>query len=114
MNAYEIKRALADVPDDAEVFLATQPAYPMQYNVGQVVVTSPGDLELIREEGLWSIVNNHCDPQDDEYWVDTDLSLEAAEKRLQEIKDEHVPKVFIVEGDTQNYLRGDDCRAVGW
>lgn len=117
MNAYELRRALSDVPDDAEVFMAHQPAYPLQYDVGNVVVTTPGELEVMYNDELreWQVINADCDPQDDEFYVATDFgSYEAAEAKLNEIKQEFVPKVFIVEGNDQNYLRGDDCRAVGW
>jgi hypothetical protein len=120
MNVYELRRALENVPDDAEVKMAHQPAYPLEYDVGNVVVTGK-DLELVYESGEsisepgWYIVNHNEDPQDEEFWVfGPTMDIHEANKKLTELEGDFEPVVYIVEGNDQGYLSDDAVKAVGW
>lgn len=46
MNVIELIEALSEFPEDAEVRLATQPAWPFEHSVGQPVFVYDGTVYI--------------------------------------------------------------------
>ena len=125
MNVGDLRSKLRNLDDDLEVKLATQPAYPFEYNISDVMLVSRADhLELMyqapaedlaAEDGGWFVIDCHEDPQDDEHWVDGPFKeRDEAEARLERFREEEPAMLYIVEGYEQEYLKGEARRAIGW
>jgi len=86
MKVIELKEALEQMPDEAEVRLAMQPSWPFEYSISDVIPLEPIEEELDEEEKR----------EDDPEFDDT------------------IKVVYLVEGSQLGYLPGEASEAIGW
>jgi len=88
MTVRELMERLDEFDPDSEVRIASQPSWPFEYSISEVVPVI--EDELVDEED--------------------------AEEAIKEIPD--FPKkddiIYLVEGNQLGYLPGYVCRAIGW
>lgn len=75
---------LREFPEDAEVFLATQPSWPFEHGISDVIGVGNND--------------KNDDEYDDEYDDD----------------DNSVTRVYLGDGGQIRYLPGDAAKELGW
>lgn len=123
MTVEQLIRELQDMPEDAEVRLAQQPAWPFEYSLDTVAATEPG-------EG-YEVVFDNLDDDGDAWWVldpegndrggdpcdgpfKTSAEAEAALNERLARDGETEPVVYIGEGTQLRYLPQSARRALGW
>lgn len=130
MTVYELMRELDSMPRDAEVRLAFQPNYPLQYHVGEVVEYDPGEGYEIEfgtnedpEATGWFVFN--------EKWLDDGGDGPAGPFATEQDAEKFIAKEIASDGDSNDgesivyigeagqvyatpYLGSGACRAMGW
>ncbi len=109
MTVEELRDELSCLPGDAEVRLAMQPNYPMEYTIEAVIEVRTGSGEVRdAEDTLWDLRHEEgADPQEI-----ADAQDEVA--RLETIRDNTPAAVWIAEGSQTGYLSGDVSQELGW
>lgn len=116
MNVRELRRRLDEVEDDnVEVRIATQPHWPFEHEVENVVLTDKTDglVPAVGEDGSWFIIN----PDDDdaiEAGHGPHPTEEAANAVLSKMREEQVRILYLSEGEQVGYLPGEARRALSW
>lgn len=113
MTAGELIHALSQVDHTAEVRLAFQPDWPLEYNVGQVATggSELADTEVLRDDDGW------CLERYGEQFEGPFETAELAQAKLDELlakAQEGNPTVYIGEGGQLGYLPTDAAKALGW
>lgn len=107
MNVRELMDELDGLPEDAEVRLAFQPEWPLQYHVDQVIEFR--DEHDVDENGL-------CETCGSDFSGEDDPTI-AIEKHLEETDGTDSSTVYLAEGGQvydAPYLPGAAVRELGW
>jgi len=120
MIVQELINELEGMNPEAEVRLATQPSYPFEYSVNEVVEVEPGQgIEIARgdwggEEGWYLLIESGFEETDHSGPFETEEGAEAALVKMIEDSGSDGPVVYLVEGSQLGYLPGDARRTLGW
>lgn len=108
MNVSELIDLLGDFDPDAEVRLAFQPSWPLQYRIGDVVADSDHVHDPAEPiDGTWYCADDDCDTEWDHEPRDFELGSD----------DDGTGIVYIGEsGQVYDapYLPGSAASALGW
>ena len=100
MIVYELKRLLEDFDDDAEVRLASQPSWPLEYHIN---------------DAIWAGKNANGTLKTRSSWV-TEMPYdgEESEEETEEDEDFDPGVVYLVEGEQIGYLPEVVKDELGW
>lgn len=112
MKVLELIQLLEDMPEEAEVRLAFQPNYPLQYNVGDVAIDEGHvhSVEFVVDPDAWYCADDDCDAEWDHEPLDHELGLKRSPDEVPGI-------VYIGEAGQiydEPYLPGSAAQALGW
>ncbi len=97
MNVGELLEILEGVDPEVEIHFASQPHYPLDFNVGTAVV-----VDMLAEESDYEdFVDGSHEPSQDEQ--ESEYTYPASRYTL-----------YLTEGHTQEYLSGFVAQAIGW
>lgn len=124
MTVRELIQELEGMDEAAEVRLAFQPSYPLQYRLGEAVQVEPGEGYEIYRDGEGELdgfyVAMRDDPDADEPAGPFHFAEEAEEWLAKQVEAEGGIKkttVYLVEAGQvydRPYLPGEVSRAIGW
>jgi len=100
MNVYELKRLLEDFDDDAEVRLASQPSWPLEYHVNDVIWIDKSGNGTLRARSSWVTKRPY--------------NGEESEEEVEENEDFDPGVIYLVEGEQIGYLPEVVKDELGW
>ena len=100
MNVYELKRLLEDFDDDAEVRLASQPSWPLEYHVSDVIWIDKSANGTLRARSSWV--------------TKLPYNGEESEEEVEENEDFDPGVIYLVEGEQIGYLPEVVKDELGW
>lgn len=100
MIVYELKRLLEDFDDDAEVRLASQPGWPMEYHVNDAIWVGKNANGTLRARSPWI--------------TEMPYNGEESEEEIEESEDFDPGVIYLVEGEQIGYLPEVVKDELGW